>query len=64
MFRKNEIERAVAEAFQAGQPPAWASVIPVRMREAWLLFDETAIRKAAGNPSGGAAFAVAGATSL
>jgi len=27
-------------------------VIPVRMMEAWLLFDEKAIRKAAGNPSG------------
>lgn len=28
------------------------SVIPVRMLEAWLLFDEVAIRKAAGNPGG------------
>lgn len=27
-------------------------VIPVRMTEAWLLFDEQAIRKAAGNPNG------------
>lgn len=27
-------------------------VIPVRMLEAWLLFDEVAIRKAAGNPLG------------
>lgn len=27
-------------------------VVPVRMQEAWLLFDETAIRKAAGNPNG------------
>ncbi len=27
-------------------------VIPVRMTEAWLLFDETAIRRAAGNPNG------------
>lgn len=50
--RKNEIGRAVAEAFESGQPPPCVSVIPVRMREAWLLFDETAIRKAAGNPSG------------
>lgn len=27
-------------------------VIPVRMTEAWLLFDESAIRRAAGNPQG------------
>jgi hypothetical protein len=27
-------------------------VVPVRMQEAWLLFDETAIRQAAGNPNG------------
>ena len=26
-------------------------VVPVRMHEAWLLFDESAIRKAAGNPN-------------
>ncbi len=28
------------------------SVVPVRMQEAWLLFDEAAIRRAAGNPNG------------
>jgi len=27
-------------------------IIPIRMTEAWLLFDEAAIRKAAGNPNG------------
>jgi len=27
-------------------------VVPVRMQEAWLLFDETSLRKAAGNPHG------------
>ena len=27
-------------------------VVPVRMTEAWLLFDEAAIRRAAGNPNG------------
>lgn len=32
-------------------PPA-VCVIPVRMQEAWLLFDEGAIRRAAGNPNG------------
>jgi len=54
-FRGDEIRRAVTEAFDDSQRPAWVSVIPVRMREAWLLFDEAAIRKAAGNPSGRAA---------
>ncbi|MGA2032470.1 MAG: hypothetical protein ABSG68_09455 [Thermoguttaceae bacterium] len=29
-------------------------VIPVRMTEAWLLFDEGAVRRAAGNPNGAA----------
>jgi hypothetical protein len=51
-FRRIEIELAVAEAFRELHPPVSVSVIPVRMREAWLLFDEGAIRKAAGNPSG------------
>ena len=27
-------------------------VVPVRMQEAWLLIDESALRKAAGNPQG------------
>jgi hypothetical protein len=27
-------------------------IVPVRMQEAWLLFDEVAIRQAAGNPNG------------
>jgi hypothetical protein len=30
----------------------YVPVVPVRMTEAWLLFDEAAIRRAAGNPSG------------
>ena len=33
-------------------------VVPVRMTEAWLLFDEQAIRYAAGNPSGTVPLAV------
>lgn len=28
------------------------AVIPIRMTEAWLLFDEMAVRRAAGNPAG------------
>jgi hypothetical protein len=27
-------------------------IVPVRMQEAWLLFDEKALRRAAGNPNG------------
>ena len=46
--RVSEIRQALAEA---EHPPA-VCVVPVRMMEAWLLFDETAIRKAAGNPNG------------
>lgn len=35
----------------ASMPPV-VCVVPVRMQEAWLLFDEAALRQAAGNPSG------------
>lgn len=33
-------------------PPVYICVIPVRMLETWLLFNESAIRNAAGNPRG------------
>jgi hypothetical protein len=33
-------------------PPDAVSIVPVRMTEAWLLFDEQALRRAAGNPNG------------
>ncbi len=46
--RQEEIAEATAEA---GLPP-YVPVVPVRMTEAWLLIDETAIRKAADNPNG------------
>ena len=46
--RAGEILQALASV---PSPPA-VCVVPVRMQEAWLLFDEAAIRKAAGNPSG------------
>ncbi len=45
--RRVEIER---EAMSAAVPTV--PVVPVRMSEAWLLFDEPAIRRAAGNPNG------------
>lgn len=52
-FRRSEIVRALDEiARQEPIPLAAICVVPVRMQEAWLLFDEMAIRTAAGNPRG------------
>lgn len=47
--RRQEIARALRRA--RVREPAVA-VVPVRMLEAWLLFDEPALRRAAGNPNG------------
>lgn len=47
--RRREIEEAVAALTPT---PALVPVIPVRMTEAWLLLDESAIRTVAGNPRG------------
>lgn len=49
--RVAEIRDALAALPRKIQPPAVA-VVPVRMLEAWLCFDEIAIRNAAGNPNG------------
>lgn len=46
--RRREIRRAIASLVD---PPS-VCVVPVRMTEAWLLFDAAAIRLAAGNPNG------------
>lgn len=46
--RKRQILDAIVGV---GNKPA-VCLIPVRMTEAWLLFDEDAIRNAAGNPNG------------
>ncbi|MCU0226207.1 MAG: hypothetical protein MUF01_01090 [Bryobacterales bacterium] len=48
--RTEEVERALNSAGLAHQ--VYAIAVPVRMTEAWFLFDESAIRKAAGNPNG------------
>lgn len=51
--RAAEIEQAatrVAYNFLQGQ--LLVCVVPVRMTEAWFLFDESALRRAAGNPYG------------
>jgi len=47
--RRDEIDRAIRQA-NVNHP--YICVVPVRMQEAWLLLDETAIRWAAGNPNG------------
>ena len=48
--RKDEIIGALANINLAQIPPI--CVVPVRMMEAWLLINEAAIRRAAGNPNG------------
>ena len=49
--RAGEISNALTKIGDDHSPPN-VYVIPVRMTEAWLLFDEAAIRFAAGNQSG------------
>jgi len=49
-YRRREIEAALAEVHQSGRELPFICVVPVRMQEAWFLFNEHAIRKAAGNP--------------
>lgn len=49
--RVKEIRNALQDAGADVNVPA-VCVVPVRMMEAWLLFDESALRNAAGNPSG------------
>ena len=49
--RVNEIHTAVAQADFIISVPT-ICVVPVRMTEAWLLFDIVALRKAASNPNG------------
>jgi hypothetical protein len=50
--RRNEIERAFLESREMGLALTAVAMIPVRMSEAWLCFDEKAIREASGNPAG------------
>lgn len=46
-----ERHREVLDALDASHHPH-VCVVPVRMTEAWLMFDEAAVRQAAGNPGG------------
>lgn len=50
--RLAEVSDAVEEARQSTRLPPCVGVVPVKMTEAWLLFDTDAIREAAGNPNG------------
>ena len=59
--RTREIEQAFAKAEES---TAYVPVIPIRMTEAWLLFDEVLIRKAAGNPNGRMALSLPGPATL
>jgi hypothetical protein len=49
-MRRDEILKAFKGVAYGALPVV--CVVPVRMTEAWLLFDESAIRMAAGNPDG------------
>ena len=42
----------IREALEQCQTPPVVCVIPVRMQEAWLLFDEAALRKVSVRPRG------------
>ncbi len=51
-LRIKEIQQALYQAAQRCSLPPAINVIPVRMTEAWLLLNEDALRRAAGNPNG------------
>ena len=48
--RQAEIRAALSESMATAMPAV--CIVPVRMSEAWLLIDESALRHAAGNPNG------------
>lgn len=50
--RAGEIAEALEKVALKISPPPAVCVIPIRMTEAWLLFDEAALRRASGNPNG------------
>jgi hypothetical protein len=59
--RSQEVQTAATALGDALPHHGAVPVVPVRMTEAWLLLDETAIRKAAGNPRGTVALDLPGA---
>jgi len=61
--RDSRMDEIVAACEKAGvqESPLHCCVVPVRMTEAWFLFDEAAIREAAGNPRGRMHLSIPGA---
>ncbi len=53
-LRYAEVEAAMQKLAASASEVPHICVVPVKMQEAWLLFDEQAIRMAAGNPGGSA----------
>ncbi len=51
-LRRYEEILAAVDSLEVKARPASVCVVPVRMSEAWMLFDEKAIRTAADNPNG------------
>lgn len=51
-FRTKEIMDALEAKLSTSARPPSLCVVPVRMSEAWMLFSEKAIRRAAANPNG------------
>jgi hypothetical protein len=50
-WRRREIQKAI-ESLGAKMHVTHVCVVPIRMTEAWLLFDKAAIRFVSGNPNG------------
>lgn len=50
--RKTRVKEIQLAVNSLDNPIPTVCVVPVRMQEAWLLLDEIAIRRAAGNPNG------------
>lgn len=62
-IRRGEIQKAV-DALDAGTKVPHVCVIPIHMTEAWLVFDESAIRRASGNPNGKVSLTLPGVRKL
>ena len=58
LSKNEEVSAAIAKIKATMELPPFVCLIPVRMQEAWLLFDEAAIRRASGNPNGQIALAL------
>ena len=57
-LRYSEIEEAMERVAAEIGSKKYVCIVPVRMQEAWLLINQAAIRRAAGNPNGKNALAM------